>query len=199
MSQIPTNNVLATTPTQTRISTKYKMNFFSGTAFVVTVKVKLPNLNLGAPVDPMELFSSLDAAIKLIDDTFSTLHPMRTLVMSHMYEAAFKPDAVSLTELINLVKGMTSKLHIQPAGGGILQTRAIEELPIACGIAHGQIAFDDRLMMGDALIESAAFLDEAVRRNALLAVDTQILPDIYRKYDIVEVKGRKVALLKLEK
>jgi hypothetical protein len=172
---------------------------FSGIAIIVTVKVKLPNLNSDVQVDPIKLFSSLDAAIKLIDDTFSTLHPMRALVMSHIYEAAFKPDAVALAELINLVNEMASGLRMHPADSGILQTRSVEELPIACGIACGPIAFDDRLMMGDALIESAAYLDEAAKRNVLLAVDARILPDIYKKYDIVEIKGRKIALLKLER
>jgi len=62
---------------------------------------------------------------------------------------------------------------------------------IHCGIAQGEVMFDNELVIGDVINQSTKFSEEAVRLGFALVMGEELVPDLPRIFPI-EVYGKKV-------
>lgn len=157
---------------------------FSGDAFVLTVKT---NLTAGLMSDPLQLVGFFEAVNAVTHSAFEKHEPLRIQAVSDVFQAVFDYRTKNLIELLNTVRELPAAINKR------VPTQAC---PISCGIACGPVVFDDQLLIGDALVQSATFAEEAARRNALLLIEAKLLPDIYGAYETMGLKGKSVALLR---
>jgi hypothetical protein len=163
---------------------------FSGKAFVVTVKVKVDAFLSALDFGSERLISFHQATRQSIGAVLEKANPVKTREVLDVYQAIYDARSVNAATLVDLVRSLPNAL----SRGETAHCFDRGEAPLSSGIAYGTIIFDDELLVGDPLVEAEKLSEEAARRKALLAIDFDLLPDIYVGNQVENIGAKRVAL-----